>query len=197
MNIFLAGATGALGRFLVPQLIAAGHSVTGMTRSPAKAEALRAAGATPVVADALDPDAVLEAVLAARPGVIVHQLTALGGKFDIRRPDRTFAMTNRLRTDGTDALLAAARAAGASRVVAQSYAGWPYERSGSAVKTEDDPLDPAPPKGLQETLAAIRHLEGAVLAAGGIVLRYGGFYGPGTSVAPGGEQYEGVRARKF
>jgi 2-alkyl-3-oxoalkanoate reductase len=195
MRIFLAGATGALGHSLVPQLVAVGHHVTGMTRSPAKAETLRAQGAEPVVADALDRDAVIAAVVAAHPDVVVHQLTAIG-KFDPRNPDRTFAATNRLRTEGTDILIAAAREAGA-RIVAQSYAGWPYARVGGPAKSEDAPLDPHPPKGLRETHAAIRHVERAVLAEGGIVLRYGGFYGPGTGLARGGPEYEAVRARKF
>jgi nucleoside-diphosphate-sugar epimerase len=167
-----------------------------MTRSPAKAESLRAQGATPAVADALDRDAVIAAVVAARPDVVVHEMTAIG-EIDLRHPDRTFARTNRLRTEGTDTLLAAAREAGATRFVAQSFAGWPYERAGGAAKTEDEPLDPAPPKGIRETHAAIRHLEKAVLARDGIVLRYGGFYGPGTSLVRGGEQYDAVRERKF
>jgi nucleoside-diphosphate-sugar epimerase len=196
MNIFLAGATGALGRSLVPKLIEAGHSVTGMTRSPAKAETLRAQGAAPVVADALDREAVIAAVVAARPDVVVHELTAIG-EFDPRRPDKTFALTNRLRTEGTDTLLTAAREAGASRFVAQSFAGWPYARDGGVAKPEDAPLDPDPPRGIRETHAAIRHLEEAVRAAQGIVLRYGGFYGPGTGLAPGGDQYEAVHSRKF
>jgi nucleoside-diphosphate-sugar epimerase len=199
MRIFVAGATGALGRRLVPQLVAAGHEVTGMTRTAAKADALRAQGATPVVADALDRDAVLAAVHEARPDVVVHQLTAIG-KIDLRNPDRTFAPTNRLRTQGTDILLAAAREVGASRFVAQSYAGWPFARDGAEVKTEEDALDPEPPAGLRETHAAIRHLERAVTTAqgiDGIVLRYGGFYGPGTGMAKGGDEYEAVRKRQF
>jgi 2-alkyl-3-oxoalkanoate reductase len=196
MNIFLAGATGALGRSLVPKLIEAGHTVTGMTRSPAKADLLRSQGAIPAVADALDRRAVIAAVVAAQPDVVVHELTAIG-EFDPRRPDKTFALTNQLRTEGTDILLMAARQAGARRFVAQSFAGWPYERSGAAAKAEDAPLDPDPPKGIRETHAAIRHLEAAVLAGDGIVLRYGGFYGPGTGLARGGEQYDAVQARKF
>ena len=194
MHIFLAGATGALGKPLTRALVAAGHRVTGTTRS--RPEAVGELGAEPVVLDALDRDAVRRAVAAAAPDVVVHQLTAIG-KFDVRRPDRTFAATNRLRTEGLDILLAAARAAGAERFVAQSFAGWPFARSGPPAKDEDAPLDPEPPKGIRETHAAIRHLEAAVVAADGIVLRYGGFYGPGTSIAPGGEQYELLRARKF
>jgi nucleoside-diphosphate-sugar epimerase len=196
-HVFLAGATGAVGRALIPRLLAHGHTVTGTTRSPEKADALRALGATPVVLDGLGPDAVMAAVAAARPDAIVHEMTSLAGLADIRRLERSFAVTNRLRTEGTDNLLAAARAAGVERFVAQSFAGWPYARNGGAVKTEDDPLDPAPPAQLRTTLAAIRHLESAVTAAGGVVLRYGGFYGPGTGIAPGGEQWAAVRARKF
>src|SRR5919197_4707324 len=136
MNVFLAGATGVLGQRLVPLLLAGGHEVTAMTRSPQKAPHLRAAGATPVVADALDRDAVMRAVTTAAPDVVIHQLTALSGMTDLRRFDRAFAQTNRLRTEGTDLLLEAARAAGARRFVAQSYAGWPYERTGGAGEDE-------------------------------------------------------------
>jgi nucleoside-diphosphate-sugar epimerase len=197
MHIFLAGATGALGRALIPRLLEDGHTVTGTTRSPEKADALRALGATPAVVDGLDRDGVIAAVAAARPDAIVHQMTSLAGLSDIRKIERSFAMTNRLRTEGTDHLLAAARLAGVDRFVAQSYAGWPFARSGGPVKTEDDPLDPAPPAQLRATLEAIRHVESTVTQAGGVVLRYGGFYGPGTGIAPGGDQWDAVRARKF
>jgi nucleoside-diphosphate-sugar epimerase len=200
MRIFVAGATGALGRRLVPLLVEGGHQVTGMTRTAGKAAGLRAAGAEPAVADALDRDAVLRAVLAARPEVVVHQLTALAGMTNFRRIDQGFALTNRLRTEGTDHLLAAARAAGARRFVAQSFAGWPFARVGGPVKTEDDPLDPDPPARLRQTLDAIRHLESAVLGAEGIegvVLRYGGFYGPGTSAGEGGFMLDDLRRRRF
>jgi nucleoside-diphosphate-sugar epimerase len=166
-----------------------------MTRD--KPDAVRQLGARPVVGDALDPDAVGRAVAEAQPDVIVHQLTALSGSIDLRHLERDLAQTNRLRTEGTDNLLAAARAAGIERFVAQSYAGWPYARTGGAVKTEDDPLDPAPVAAMRGALDAIRHLEDAVTSAGGVVLRYGGFYGPGTSLAPGGEHAELVRKRKF
>ena len=196
-RVFVAGATGAVGKPLVPLLVEAGHSVVGMTRSPAKAEAVRAAGAEAVVADALDRDAVVDAVGKANPEVVVHQLTALSGKFDTRRFDRLFEVTNRLRTEGTDHLLEAARAAGARRFVAQSFAGWPYERTGGPVKTEEDPLDPAPPEPMRRTLDAIRYLEEAVLGAEeleGIVLRYGAFYGPDTGI---GALLEDVRRRRF
>jgi 2-alkyl-3-oxoalkanoate reductase len=200
MRIFVAGATGALGRRLVPQLVAGGHRVTGMTRSPGKAGWLRAAGAEPVVADALDRDDVLRVVAAARPEVVVHQLTDLAAMTNFRKFDAGFAATNRLRTKGTDHLLAAARAAGARRLVAQSFAGWPFARVGGPVKTEDDPLDPDPPAELRRTLDAIRHLEAAVAQAEGIeglVLRYGGFYGPGTSAGEGGYVLEDLRRRRF
>ncbi len=200
MRIFLAGATGAVGSRLVPQLLAAGHQVTGTTRTPAKAGALRAAGVEPVVADGLDREAIVAAVVAARPDAIVHQLTGLSGMGRLRDFDGAFALTNRLRTEGTDHLLAGARQAGARRFVAQSYAGWPYARGDGPVKTEDDPLDPEPVPSMRETLAAIRRLEAAVTGAEGIegvVLRYGGFYGPGTGMAPGGEQLEMVRKRRF
>jgi nucleoside-diphosphate-sugar epimerase len=197
LRIFIAGASGTLGRRLVPQLVARGHHVTGTTRS--RADALRALGAEPVVVDPLDADAIREAVVQARPDVVVHQLTALAGVGMTRNWDKAFALTNRLRTEGTDHLLAAARAAGARRLVWQSYAGWPYARVGSKVKTEDDPLDPEPPADARETLAAIRHLEEAVMGSGleGVVLRYGGFYGPGTSLDEGGEHRDLIRKRKF
>jgi nucleoside-diphosphate-sugar epimerase len=199
MRLFVAGATGAIGRQLVPRLVAAGHEVTGMTRSESKQAMLHELGAVPVVADALSPDQVAEAVGRAKPDVIVHQLTAIGS-LDPRHFDRDFALTNRLRTEGTDHLLSAGQAVGVRRFVGQSYGAWPYVRSGGPVKTEEDPLDPTPAREMRETLAAIRHLEDAVLGAEwteGIVLRYGAFYGPGTSMAPGGDQFEIVRRRKF
>jgi nucleoside-diphosphate-sugar epimerase len=200
MRIFLAGATGAVGTRLVPQLIEAGHEVVAMTRTPGKAAALREAGAMPVVADGLDRDAVLGAVTGAAPDVVIHQLTALSDMGNLRRFDDAFALTNRLRTEGTDHLLAAARAAGARRLIAQSYAGWPFAREGGPVKDETAPLDPDPPRHQRASLAAIRELEGAVTGASdleGVVLRYGGFYGPGTSLGLGGEHVEAIRARKF
>jgi 2-alkyl-3-oxoalkanoate reductase len=200
MRIFVAGATGALGRRLVPLLVERSHQVAAMTRTAAKAPGLRAAGAEPVVADALDREAVLAAVAAARPEVVVHQLTDLAAMVNFRRFDRGFAATNRLRTVGTDHLVAAAKAAGARRLVAQSFAGWPFARVGGPVKTEDDPLDPDPPAELRRTLDAIRHLESAVLGAEGlegVVLRYGGFYGPGTSAGDGGFMLDDLRRRRF
>src|SRR3954447_18230109 len=193
MKVFVTGATGAIGKRLVPLLVAEGHEVVGTARSPGKADELRAAGGEPVVADALDRTAVRDAVLGAAPEVVVHQATALSSLGNPRNVDRAFESTNRLRTEGTDHLLAAARAAGARRFVAQSFGGWPYARVGGPVKTEEDPLDPDPEKHFRQTLAAIRHLETAVTGAegvDGIVLRFGGFYGPGTSLAPGGFHYE-------
>ena len=198
MRVFVAGATGAIGQQLVPRLVAAGHEVHGMTRSEAKQGMLHELGAVPVVADALDRDQVAEAVGRARPEVIVHQLTAID-EVDMRHFDRAFALTNRLRTEGTDHLLSAGRAVGVRRFVAQSITV-PYARTGGPVKTEEDPLDPSPAREMRRSMAAIGHLEEAVLGADwteGIVLRYGGFYGPGTSMAPGEQVPEFIRKRKF
>jgi nucleoside-diphosphate-sugar epimerase len=200
MKVLVAGAAGAIGKQLVPRLAAAGHDVFGMTRSAGNGAAVRALGATPLIADALDPDQVAAAVAAAEPEAIVHELTGLSGSLDMRHFDRDFELTNRLRTEATDHLLSAGRAVGVRRFLAQSYAGWPYARSGGPVKTEEDPLDPAPAASMARTLAAIRRLESTVTGAGwveGIVLRYGGFYGPGTSLAPDGEHSELIRKRRF
>jgi 2-alkyl-3-oxoalkanoate reductase len=202
MKVFVAGATGALGKVLVPRLVRSGHEVAGMTRTPSKNDLVRSLGARPVVADALDPDAVARAVAEAEPDVIVHQLTALSKSIDMRHLERDFAETNRLRIEGTDHLLAAGRAIGVSRFVAQGFAGWPSARTGGPVKTEADPLDPTPPAGLKAMLDALRHLEDAVTGATwteGVVLRYGGFYGPGTSFSlkPEGEHVAAIRKRKF
>jgi len=200
MRVFVAGATGAIGTQLVPRLVAAGHEVHGMTRSRSKQAMLSGLGAVPVVADALDPDQVAEAVAGARPDVIVHELTAIGA-LNMRHFDRDFALTNRLRIEGTDHLLSAGQAVGVERFVAQSVATYGvYARTGGPVKTEEDPVESAPAREMRETQAAIRHLEQAVLDARwteGIVLRYGAFYGPGTTLAPGAEQFELVRKRKF
>lgn len=201
MKVFVAGATGVIGRRLVPLLLDRGHEVTAMTHTPSKADAVRALGADPIVADGLSPDAVLRAVSGTRPDVVVHQMTALSGMGEnLRRFDRDFELTNRLRTEGTDALLAAVRTSGARRFVAQSFAGWPYAREGGWIKTEEDPLDPSPPRAMRRTLAAIRHLERAVMGTHGIeglVLRYGTLYGPGTSIAVGGQHADLVRRRRF
>src|SRR4051794_25180187 len=183
MRVFLAGATGAVGRRLLPQLLRAGHHVVATTRTESKVDELWQLGAEPVVIDALDAGAVGEAVAKAEPEAIIHQMTALAGSSDLRRFDRTFAQTNRLRTVGTDNLLAAARAAGVRRFVAQSYTGWSSERTGGPIKTEEEPQDPTPPKNQRETLAAIQYLERAVLDAPleSVLLRFGMFYGPGAS----------------
>jgi nucleoside-diphosphate-sugar epimerase len=198
MRVMVAGATGAIGKQLVPRLVAAGHEVHAMTRSQSKRAMLSGLGALPVVADALDADQVTQAVARVRPEVIVHELTAIGG-LDMRHFDRDFAKTNRLRTEGTDYLLSAGQAVGVRRFVAQSYFAF-YARTGALVKSEDEPTDPTPPKQMREAIAAIRHLEAAVLGAcwtEGVVLRYGAFYGPGTSMAPGGWGSEAVRTGRF
>jgi 2-alkyl-3-oxoalkanoate reductase len=204
MKVFVAGATGALGRALVPQLVARGHEVVGMTKSASKQDVLRSLGAQPVVADALDRDAVAQSVASAEPEVIVHELTALSGPMSVRemrRPDRSFpfTMTNRLRTEATDHLLAAGRAVGARRFVAQSFGGFRFARTGGPVQSEADPLDPDLPA---PGLAAILHLERAVTTiewGEGLALRYGGFYGPGTgmSLAPDAVMAELIRNRRF
>jgi nucleoside-diphosphate-sugar epimerase len=201
MKVFVAGATGALGKQLVPLLVASGHDVVGTTRTEAKRDQLRSVGAQPVVADALDADAVGRAVGEAEPDVIVHQLTAIPRSINMRRFDSEFALTNRLRTEGTDHLLSAGQALGVKRFVAQSNAGL-YARTGGPIKREDSPLDHDPPPPMRRGLAAIRHLETAVTGAHwteGVVLRYGWFYGPGTSIAldPPGSQTELLRKRQF
>jgi nucleoside-diphosphate-sugar epimerase len=188
MKVFVAGATGALGSQLVPRLVANGHDVTGMTRTESKRDLVRSLGARPAVADGLDPDAVAQAVAEAEPEVIVHELTGLSGSFDMRHMDRTFALTNRLRTEGTDHLLAAGRAVGARRFVAQSFAGYTFDHD--------------PPEQLRGLLDAIRYLEDAVTGIDwgeGIVLRYGGFYGPGTSLSadPQADFTAPIRKRRF
>jgi nucleoside-diphosphate-sugar epimerase len=202
MKVFVAGASGVFGAQLVPDLLDAGHDVVAMTRTASKRDGLLGLGARPVVADALDPDAVARVVGDAEPEVIVHQLTALSGAMDIRHIDHFFASTNRLRTEATDHLLAAGLAVGTRRFVAQSYAGWPFARTGGSVKVEADPLDPDPPAALRTALAAIRHLERAVTTAEGVeglVLRYGAFYGPGTGISldVDAETATLVRKRRF
>jgi nucleoside-diphosphate-sugar epimerase len=192
MRVFVAGASGAIGSRLVPQLIDAGHEVVGTHSSPANAERVRALGAKPVALDLLDARAVRKAVLETEPEAIVHQATALANARFGRSLDRTFALTNRIRTEGTDALLAAAREAGVRRFVGQSFASYRYAREGGPVKTENDPLDPAPPANTEETHAAMRHLDEAVTDAGGVALRYGGFYG-----AANDGLIEPIRKRRF
>jgi nucleoside-diphosphate-sugar epimerase len=200
MKVLVAGATGGLGRSLVPKLIAAGHEVTGMIRSESSAAGVRAQGAEVVFADGLDADSVKAAVAEARPEVVVHQMTALKGGIDFKKFDQSFALTNRLRTEGTDNLLAASRAAGVRRFVAQSYGGWNLERGGSPTKTEDVPLDPHPAAATRHTMTGIQHIESVVTgdpAIEGLVLRYANFYGPTGALGKGGEIVELIRNRKL
>ncbi len=200
MRVFVAGGAGVVGSRLIPALVEAGHEVSAGTRSEGRAEEISALGAEPVVADALDPEAISSAVSGVRPEAVIHQLTAIPSRLNPRHPERDFALTNRLRSEGTDNLLAAARAAGARRFLAQSFAGWPFAREGGPVKEEDAPYTTDPPPKLVTMLDAIRHLESVVPAAEGIegiVLRYGFFYGPGTSVAPGGSVVADVRKRRM
>lgn len=183
MRVLVAGATGVIGRQLVPQLVAAGHQVSATTRSPAKVEMLRAAGAQPLVLDGLDGAAVGQAVAQVAPEVIVHEMTAIPAQINFRKFEQTFGATNKLRTAGLDNLLAAAAAQGVRRFIAQSYTGWPNARTGGPVKTEEDPLDPDPPASVRSSLDAIRYLERTVTSAAleGLALRYGSLYGPGAS----------------
>jgi nucleoside-diphosphate-sugar epimerase len=211
MKILVAGASGAIGRALVPLLVRAGHDVVGMVQRPRSAEVVHALGAEPRTADALDATAVLNCFRDARPQVVIHQLTAIPASLDMRHFDREFALTNLLRTEGTRHLLAAAVDVGATHFVAQSFAGWTYGRSNngskhiktpkiSKLKTEEDPLDPDPPARLRTTLDALKALERAVLSESrltGTVLRYGGFYGPHTSIAKDGSIVQAVRRRKL
>jgi len=185
MRVFVAGATGAIGLRLLPRLVAAGHTVVGTTRRAEKISFIESSGARAVIMDGLDMHSVTRAVAEAAPDVIVHEMTDLAGTSDLRHFDRTFEMSNRLRTEGTDHLLAAARQSGVKRFVAQSFCGWPYARNGALVKVETDPLDPAPPREFRRTLEAIRYLERVVAEASpleGVVLRYGVFYGPATGM---------------
>ena len=207
MKIFVAGATGVLGRAVVPRLVANGHDVVGMTRSASKEDLVRSLGARPVVADALDPEAVAQAVASAEPEVIVHELTALSGPMsasDMRHPERAASaiMTNRLRTEATDHLSAAGRAVGARRFVVQSFGAFRWARSGGPVLTEADPVDPNPPAALRVAMVGILHVERTVPAiewGEGLVLRYGGFYGPGTGLsrAPDALMATPIRKRRF
>jgi nucleoside-diphosphate-sugar epimerase len=200
MRIFVAGATGAIGKRLVPLLVRGGHSVVATTRTAGKSGLIRAMGGEPLVLDALDRSAVMRGVAGASPDVVVHQLTAIPPDVNPGRLDEQFVLTNRLRTEATAHLLDAARAAGTRKFVAQSYTGWPNARSGGRIKSEDDPLDPNPPAAMRETLDAIRTLERLVTTAegiAGIVLRYASFYGPGTSFGSDGTTTGMIRKGKF
>lgn len=197
MKILVAGAAGVIGRQLLPLLKEAGHDVAGLTRSPAKADFLLSLGAKPIIANALDRPAMMRLFEQEKPEAVVHELTSIK-KFDLRNFDRGLAETNRLRTEGTDILLSAARAAGVRRFIAQSFAGWPYARAGGPVKTEEDPLDPDPPPTFRQTLEAIRHLEAAVTSEiEGLVLRYGAFYGPGTAISNTGWMVNDIKKRRL
>jgi nucleoside-diphosphate-sugar epimerase len=201
MKVFVAGASGALGRRLVPVLVGAGHEVVGMTRTPGTMGLLQELGAEPVVADGLDRAAVMRAVASAKPEVVIHEMTGLTGVKSFKKFDDEFALTNRLRTEGLDHLLAAARAVGARRLIAQSFGNWNYERVGSSVKTENDALDSNPPARMSRTLAAIRYLESKLAESSdieGIALRYANFYGPGSAqFAEDGSFVDQVRKRRL
>jgi nucleoside-diphosphate-sugar epimerase len=199
MKVFLAGATGAIGKRLVPRLVAAGHDVVGMSRSADNARALLRAGADAVVADGLNRVAVMQAVMRSEPDAVIHEMTALTGMTNLRNFDKAFTLTNRLRTEGTDHLLEAARAAGARRFIAQSFGNW-YEHAGPAAQTEEDPLEHTPPAHQRQSFTAVRHLEREVAGADdlvGVVLRYGGLYGPGSGFSPTGEIAPLLRKRRF
>jgi len=200
MRVLLAGATRALGRRLLPKLIADGHDVVGTTRSAEKLAALEAAGAQGAVMDGLDRDSVGQAVAGAEPEVVIHQMTALSAMGSLKKFDQEFAETNRLRTTGTDHLLAASRAARVKRFIAQSYTGWPNERTGDRIKDETSPLDPTPTAVSARTVDAIRYLEEtgtSTTDVEGLVLRYGSFYGPGTGLANGGALLKMVAKRRL
>jgi len=200
MKVFVAGGGGAIGGPLVRQLVDHDHEVVAMSRSQARGEGPRALGAEIAVADALDREAVIEAVTRSGPEIVIHQLSALSRMKSLRNFDREFALTNRLRTEGTDHLIEAARAAGARRFLAQSYGNWNYERRGGPLKTEEDQFDPNPPANQARSIAAIRYLESAVLGADGIegvALRYGNFYGPGNAISRDGQISQQVRKRRL
>lgn len=200
MKVFVTGGTGVIGKFLLPLLLDNKHEVVALTRSVTKAAELEDAGVAAVIVDPLDKPRLTAAVRRAEPDVIIHQLTALTNVGNFRKFDQEFALTNRFRTEVTDTLLAAARTIGTRRFIAQSYCGWPYAKKGNAVKTEEDPLDPNPPESFTKTLAAIRYLEDKVCTTTfleGLALRYGMFYGPGTSIGKGGPVLRMVRKRRF
>ena len=200
MRIFVAGSTGAIGGTLVPLLLENGHAVVALCRASRQAAELEAQGAIPVVANALDKEALTSAILAAKPDVVIHQLTSLARMGSLKKLDEEFDLTNRFRTEVTDTLLRAARLASARRFIAQSYCGWPFARVGGPVKTEEDPLDGHPPKNFEKTLSAIRHLEDAVRDATHLeafALRYGSFYGPRTGISREGPLGLMVRQRRL
>jgi nucleoside-diphosphate-sugar epimerase len=200
MKVFVAGSTGAIGRILLPLLLQNGHEVVALVRSPQKANGVEALGAKVALADALNKEELTAAIRQADPEVIIHQLTALTGVGNLRKLDEEFALTNRLRTEATDTILAAGRAVKTRRVIVQSFCGWPFAREGGPVKTEKDPLDPNPPVNFRTTLAAIRYLEDTVRTTEGVealALRYGLFYGPGTGIAKDGPVVELIRKRKL
>jgi 2-alkyl-3-oxoalkanoate reductase len=200
MRVFVAGSTGAVGKFLVPHLVENGHEVIGLVRGAQKAKALEGMGAKAALADALNKEELTAAIRKAEPEVIIHQLTALTGVGDFKKLDEEFVLTNRFRTEVTDTMLAAARLVGTRRFIAQSFCGWPFAREGGPVKTEEAPLDPSPPASFSKTLAAIRYLEDAIrrtVDLQALALRYGFFYGPGTGIAKDGPIVDLVRKRRL
>jgi len=200
MKVFVTGGTGALGKFLLPQLLENGHEVVALTRSADKAELIERTGVSTVIADPFDKQQLTAAVRRAEPEVIIHELSALSGVGNFRKFDQEFALTNRFRTEVTDTLLAAARTIGTRRFITQSYCGWPYAKTGGPVKTEEDPLDPKPPESFTRTLAAIKSQEDKIRATTflqGVALRYGNFYGPGTAIGKRGVVVEMVRKRRL
>jgi nucleoside-diphosphate-sugar epimerase len=200
MRVFVAGATGLIGKVLVSKLVENGFEVVALVRAPQKAKVIAEMGAKVTIADALNKEELTEAIRKAEPEVIIHQLTAISGFSNLKRLDEGFVQTNRLRTEATDTMLAAARLVGARRFIAQSFCGWPFAREGGPVKNEADPLDPNPPGSFSRTLAAIRYLEDAVRKAEdlkALALRYGAFYGPGTAIAKDGSVVELIRKRRM
>ena len=200
MRVFVAGSTGVVGKNLVPLLLDSGHEVIALARTPQKGLEVEALGARSIVADALDKDALTAAIRRAEPEVIIHQLTALAGVANFKKLDEEFTLTNRLRTEATETMLTAGRLVRARRLIVQSFCGWPFAREGGPIKTEEDPLDPAPPASFRKTLAAIRYLEQTVGKATDLevlALRYGFFYGPATSIAMDGMVVELVRKRRI